>query len=317
MRILIAFSGDLLGYDPVITAIMDEFRTVDSFHQLDVVDVCRPVEQLMPVLTKDHDMVILMNATAWYLKNRLALSGRFKTFLFSFCMEDFLALLQTQTSPQDLMLHGIFTNGEVFMKNVSAAIPARFQWKPCATVDLSNRLESELVLGTVLPNVLDRDFSQLVLTIEALTPETANKFKIFLAADEKMRLPGALEPFAVRVPRETLFTCYTLFTHFIPAPRITDYRVGILPAEYMQAIISGCRPMLFHHPLTIGLESIVRPIFRSLVSYEKAVLDVLEGVDPIKVEHANYGDGNFLTTPARVVEDLLTIYDRLNANAST
>jgi hypothetical protein len=166
-----------------------------------------------------------------------------------------------------------------------------------------------LIFGTVLPNVVDRDFSQLKWTADFLAPEGHDaKLKIFISSAEKMRLPPSLDKYAVRVP--DVFEHYQSIRYFIPAPRIIDYRGGILPPEVIQAAHNGCQPMMIFHPLLSKMESSLT-LFRSLTAYGEGLKTALNGDDAVTVSLAQ----DMCPAPRVLAEQVWTAYTRWKANA--
>lgn len=244
-------------------------------------------------------------ALKWYTDMRIRIPGRPMFCALSWSAADLFNLVTPVDGLLDSGLHAIFTNCEEFVKQSTAALPVTYQMKP-----LSPPLPRDAdmaTFGTVLPNVADRDFSQLIYTNKFLRPHGSG-VTIFIRKDEHKRLPEDLSNFCTRV--DDIERAYRQVKYFIPAPRITDYRAGLFPPEVTQAIKYGCLPLIIHHPI-LEQNHGVTPMFNSLTKYDMALKLAFQGNAPVSVRVPATDADTHFNLATRVTQ----AYRRFKANA--
>lgn len=271
-NVLLVYSTKNMGYDPVIPALRD--RLVG--HEVVIGDMDDRGFKIERDPT-EYDLVITMDASLWYFRNRLAIRGRFMTCLASFCMGDLYHVLQ-QEDLADLGVGAIFTNSYAFSQQIKPGIPVVYTWKPVVPVLPDANAEKSFPFGTIIPNIADRDFSLVAVVAKWVKANGKGiPFPIFIPESERARLPASLEEFRVPVGPSQLFTCWTYIKNFVPAPRITDYRGGIIPIELIQAAVSGVPPVVISHPIVAPLGGTIEPLYSSMTQLRNALPAGLEG----------------------------------------
>jgi hypothetical protein len=259
------------------------------------------------------DAVLLLDSLGWFTRNRLSIPGRPWICAASFCFEDLKHLIELNSSMSDTGVQVLFSNCAEFVRHVSAAMSAKFCWKPLPPAGHLKRVESPSITGTVLSSVLDRDFSQLSYTFKLF--EAANRldrFCIYMPIDESMRLPDHLMASVHRY--RVIQDAFAGLDYFVPAPRITDTRVGIIQPELVWAAACGCTPLLIHHPLTESLEANGFLMERSLRSYDVTVNMIVEHGD-VPNRRVEMPDSMRFTVD-QFVDNVVVAYERCNANAA-
>lgn len=193
------------------------------------------------------DILLVLNALEYYMANRLSIPGRPWICAASFCYADLYTLYRGNVRLSDTGINAILTNCAPYVEQASSIVPTKLCYSPVLPMIFDELKAKPQTIGTFLPNVQDRDFSFLCWIYEKLKQrEMEDRFVIFKHfypgdADDRMhQLPGNLnytETFDLELP-----------AIYIPAPRITDYRAGVLPVELIQAWYSGCRPLVPFHP---------------------------------------------------------------------
>jgi hypothetical protein len=271
-NILLVYSTRNMGYDPVIPAIRDQLNG----HEVTIGDMDDRGFKIErdPI---EYDLVITMDASLWYFRNRLAIRGSFMACLASFCMADLHQLLQ-QENLVDLGVGAVLTNSYAFYQQIKPGIPVLYAWKPVVPVPPDANAPKSFPFGTIIPNIADRDFS--LVSVVAKWVKANGKgipFPIFLPESERARLPASLEEFRVPVGPSQLFTCWTYLKNYVPAIRITDYRGGIIPVELLQAAISGVPPIIIAHPMVVPLGGTIEPLYSSMTLLRHMLPQGLEG----------------------------------------
>lgn len=267
MEWLLAYSSEQTGHTGLAEALAASLGA--RLLNTDLSDAAWPDEA--------PDALLLLNGLQWYLHNRLSLRGRPWVCAASYCFEDLRQLIELNANISDTGVHVLFHNCAEFMRRVSAAMPARFCWQPLSRVPVAREREREpglCTVGTVLPNVMDRDFSQVLYTYQAfLRAGAAERFVVYGRPNERMRLPEELRP-ALRV-YEDMVDAFDQLDYFVPAPRVNDYRIGIVPSEVVWAAHCGCVPLLIYHPLMGVLERVGFTLEKSLRAYDTTINLVL------------------------------------------
>lgn len=313
MRLLIAYSAEQWGHDDVLSAFIGALAQLPKFFE--------PLQTL--ALNVDHenlpsdesfDAVICINALAWYIKNRADLKGRPWVCVVSFAMHDLHEFVRNISSAHDMGISAMFTNVATFVKQCSAAWPAAFMSRPSNIQEFKERTSSprKYTFGTVLPNIVDRDFSQLLLTQRYVTElKPSWELGIWVHETETKFLPKELEHLAV--PTFNLASAYDAIEYFIPAPRITDLRVGTMASEVIEAIARGCAPLLFVNPRLNEMDKYVSPHFTSLSAYKDAIKSIVGGTTMVDTQRVNH----LLPTPASCATQIWTAYIRWMTNNAT
>jgi len=260
---VVAYSSEQLGLDELAEALATRLNA--RFLDVDAPGAAWP--------GADAEAVLLLNGMKWFMHNRLSIPGRPWICAASFCFEDLRHLIELNSNMADTGIHVLFSNCAEFVRHVSAAMSAKFCWKPFAGTMVERETvgaDDVLLVGTVLPNIQDRDFSQVLYTYRAFKAAGAEeRFKVLVRTDEKMRLPEELRPAAQAY--SDISIAFHVLDYFVPAPRINDYRVGIVPSEVIWAAQCGCVPLLIYHPLMETLEHNGFTLEKSLRSYDVTI----------------------------------------------
>jgi hypothetical protein len=253
------------------------------------------------------DILLVLNALEYYMANRLSIPGRPWICAASFCYADLYTLYRGNVRLADTGINSILTNCAPYVEQASSVVPAKLCYSPVLPIAFTNKAST---IGTFLPNVQDRDFSFLCWIYEKLKQRgMEDRFVIFKqrypgdAADRMHQLPGnlnSIETFDVQLP-----------DIYIPVPRITDYRAGVLPTELIQAWHSGCRPLVPFHP---NIAPLKLRLYGSLTEIEHE-LDKLEAgrdLDPVGTP-----DKQFCPSVSDFVEEVMQARERWHRDRVT
>ena len=73
--------------------------------------------------------------------------------------------------------------------------------------------------------------------------------------------------------------------YYIPAPRLTDYRVGLIPPELIYAMWSGCTPIIVKHQV---IERLIGPLVSvqatSLLELDEMLHQAADGTLKVAVD---------------------------------
>jgi hypothetical protein len=207
--------------------------------------------------------VIIYDALSDWLMHRLAVMGDHPfVCAVSPSYADLHALSSTGVGFDESGVHILFTNCAAY----GTRGDKRIRVTRMPAVEVPNRGEH---VGTVLRDIGDRDFSLLRFVQDNYR---AGPFRIYLREGVSQNLP--FEPRGpdtiVRYRHEEL-DAYADLKMYVPAPRVTDYAGGVMPAEWGQAAACGCGLLLVRHPL-FDLDEHVLPTHRSLTNL-KATLN--------------------------------------------
>ena len=306
-NILLVYSTKSMGYDPVIPALVGNLGE----HNVVVGDMDDRGFKIEQDPT-EYELVLTLDASLWYFRNRLAIRGQFMACLASFCMSDLYQLLQ-QESLSDLGVNAVFTNCYAFSQQVKPGIPVIYTWKPVVPVLPDLDAPKSFPFGAIIPNVADRDFSLVAVVAKWVRANGKGiPFPIFMPDSERTRLPSQLEEFRVPVGPGQLFTCWTYIKNYIPATRITDYRGGIIPVELLQAALSGVPPVIIAHPIVAPLGGTIEPLYTSMTQLRHMLPIGLEG-KPMSVIRLK---PEFLPTPESFVRQVLMTFLDWRENAA-
>lgn len=279
MNILVTYSSLLTGQDPAIRVLVSELEHFASA-KVTLLDVHENPSLPEDAPEEGYAAILLVETTSWYADNCLILKGRPWVGLVALSLDGVLPFLRDQLSLVDSAIRAIFSTSSAFVTQVSAAVPALFTWKPIVVPTAP--AEVETIFGSVLINVLDRDFSQLLVTLKVLKEQwNPEALKIFVCDKEKMRIPDQLVENVRFVCADALWSAFKGIKYYVPAPRITDIRSGIIPSDLMQAAASGAQLLLIDHPLLRPISAEVNPMFKSVKSYSNAVADIAAGSEVV------------------------------------
>ena len=301
MNILLVHASANTGCDPAWPALAAAFRAGGhSVMAQDASDRTFRIER-DPVV---YDLVLTLDASLWYLHNRLAIQGSYVAMLASFCMGDLYHLIQ-QDDLRALGVRAIFTNCYAYSQQASPETPVFYVWKPIVVAPSAAQAEELFPFGTVVPNVADRDFSLVQFVVDWLKKtEPRTIFPIFVPDSERMRLPAGLESHRVPTEPTLLFSRWTKLWNYIPAVRITDYRAGIIPTELVQSVAADVPPVIIAHPIVMPLSGTVTPIFASLKQLREALTAGLQGKSMAQI----HIKPELLPTPEKFVAQVLLAY---------
>lgn len=220
--------------------------------------------------------VILWCSIRWWKENRIKIKGRPWVCAISWCFDDLMDVTTPGMGQIDAGVHCIITNCMEYVRQSSAAFETHFSLKPLEVAKPVG-LFDKATFGTVLPNVKDRDFSQLIYTRSYLLAKLGedyvnDHFLIRSLKTDDMRVPSVLYPYVSE--NECGFSG---IRYFIPAPRITDYRGGVFPPEIYEALARGCTPLLIKHPVLDRQTMGITTAYSNLYDYNSALDRAITG----------------------------------------
>lgn len=269
MEILVLHDLEQLGHCDMIAEMrvalpqMPAFR--DASVQLDYAD-----DANLELIEKErYDAVILMDALQFYFRHRLRFQGRPWFCLVAFAGSTPLEFKKVNLP--DSGIHAVLSNCLPLVSQVGSVIPSSFCWQPRALVSDVDPSVDRKSIGCVLPNVADRDFCLLdrVVTAYRHVPGAVAP-AIFLSDSAKGQVPESLREFVFRYKHDLQRQCFNGLRYYVPAPRLTDYRSGVVPPDLVQAMAYGIRPLCIYHRVLAPLEPYLQ-MYRSLDEYDAAV----------------------------------------------
>lgn len=271
MKILMAYSSKQLGCDPVVEQLYRHLQSLK--HEVYVADI-ELVQDNAATVQQHYDFILLMDALDWYIQNRIKLIGRPKVCMWSTCFETLMPLLVHNVTT--LGIDSFITNCPTFFDQISKVMPTTFSHKP---VLASPAYSTFSMIGAVLPNVADRDFSMLARTWDIVKKQgKKDRFLLALPVNETKRLPPAFT--GLNIVRYSGFQEASALLDSLGVtvlcPRITDYRAGIFPPEILFAAKHKAQPLLIHHQNLTPLEGFISPIAKSLKEFDELVVDALK-----------------------------------------
>jgi hypothetical protein len=262
------------------------------------------------VFGSEWDIILLLNALDWYVGHRLRIKGRPWVCAAAWVFDGIRPVTRFQMA--DIGVRQLFVNMPGVLEEFGTAFPARFTWPPLPSrthVRRSGPLRTAATVGTVVPNIADRDFVLLeeVRRIAEQLGIDSGRFQIHVPyGTDPRQLPGRLGEHVNLITPDGFneAAAYGSLDWYVPAPRITDYRAGILPYELIRAVAAGCLPLMIEHPVYEPLEA-AYPSFRSFDRWKTAVESAFrfgkdELTSPIREE--------LVPTPAQFIREVLAAH---------
>lgn len=303
MRSLIVIDKHQIGEHPALPEVVEQFKRLGSSH----VEVHSPaLDVSWSPSDEDVDVLILMDSLGWYERNRMIVPGRPWVCLTAFHMDTLLPIVRGYSTAFDLGLRAVFSCSANFVTQMSAILPTFFTWEPVSEETFEVDPEFRNVkFGCVLPNILDRDFSQLIYTYKYLDEcGRTSDMKIFRVEGDE-RLPEPLNEVEVIKTPAAVEGMFRQIQYYVPAPRITDYRATIIPSDILRAAVCGAFPLVIHHPIMESLLGTAIPMNRSLSRYKVTLESALEQV-PKRVTLPS----NLRPSPRKFVDQILEVRHR-------
>jgi len=240
MKVWVVFSSRQMGNDSLPTDLVRAFWLYTEASQVALLEA----EQFPETKPEgEPDVLLLVGAIGPYLGWRFHVPGRPWICAASFCFADLWNLYTGSVRGEEVGIHCIMTNCAWYVERTLEALPTVFCHKP---VSVSERPVKRPLVGTVLTNVEDRDFSLVAWVYERMKEKGAgDDFVIMRPARKTMCLPKQLAD-THRPVYATDSDAYARLKYFVPAPRLTDYRGGICP-ELIKAWAAGCIPLTIVH----------------------------------------------------------------------
>jgi hypothetical protein len=194
--------------------------------------------------------IILIDCITEYLSNRLNVIGRPWVCALSSVFADLYSLYRTGLVFAEMNIHHIVSNCQVFVDKFPEF--SQFSYRPVLpahspipdprlpwTLANPQAEEGEIkAFGCWVPNVEDRDWC-LVYMAKGIVPGDVG---VFVDSAAK-RLPQGLEDSTVGTGKKGRWMVY------VPAPRITDYRAGVIPYEILEQLSRGTPVLTIDHQI--------------------------------------------------------------------
>lgn len=270
MKLWILYSPLNMGGDRLALQIKLAFEKIEEISQVELI----PDTALHARFETSGlpDSLLVLNALESYMGWRFSIPGRPWVCVASFCYADLYTLYRGSVRLDETGINMVLTNCSYYVERASVAVPAKLCYSPVYPFRLLQDSDNKSI-GTVLPNVVDRDFSLVSWVYEKVKQRgMEDRFVIFQEYNgDSSRLPGDLH-------KVTKVNNYPDI--YVPAPRITDYRSGVLPFELIQAWYTGCRTLVAFHPI---LEPLNLKMYGSLAEIEQELdkFEAGEDLEPI------------------------------------
>lgn len=291
MNILLVYSTRQQGHDPFVFRLVEQL-SAEAGRQVFSLDA--DAGKTLLGQTK-FDLLIVLNAVHWYILHRLSICGTPQVAIASFTGDDVHELMGSLDAIRANETT-IFTNCYALQKQLEATFSVVYVLKPVVVpTNPDFKPEDSVALGTVLPNIRDRDFS-LIEYVSAYLKERHPKqqFPIIVSAEEKFRLPKSLEEWRTPVAPDSLYFSFSYMRTYVPALRLTDLKVGVIGCELWQVLAGGCGLLLPNHPLLMSI-SAYTPCFASLADLDRQIEAALKDGPQMRAQSVSDGVSNFVT----------------------
>ena len=290
-------------FDPVkMTA--DALRTEDQDHKVSG-----------SIWENTWDIIVVYNAMEPYLANRFNIKGRPWICSASFHFEDTHTFYQGSIPIAEMGLDALFTNCQPFVERAAPHIPTKFMWPPLGHPEGYNGYRLGYKIGSYVPNISDRDFSQIELCYQLLKSRgLEGNFSVFspIADELKAAFPDAGFTESIIPDKNT----YGNIPFFVPAPRISDILYGVIDDVLLSAIMNGSKPLLIRHGKFPQLTEWIKPMFESVLELELKLISICEGnTDILDIEARRLFEPG--DTDRDFVNAVITAYKRKAANGTT
>jgi hypothetical protein len=266
-RISIVYSGRQAGYDDVVPALANPNawggRPV-TLRDADRLDSWKELNELT-----EKSVLLLYGCLEQYLRHRFEFQSRPWVCAACFWFADLYALYRNEVPLGDTGIRTVYTNCRYYVEQTADyPIPVLFAWAP-VPAGYSGEYD-RTAIGSVVPNVEDRDFSLLLYVHKAMQDlGMQERLAVFAQKGRQQRLPEALEEIAIPFSPGEEMSCYAKIDKYLPCPRITDHRLRVVPRELFKAAQSGCRFLV--------MKSAVYPVYEQLLQGTISSLRQLRG----------------------------------------
>lgn len=208
------------------------------------------------------DRIILWDCIEDYLANRLHVKGRPWVCAISTVFADLYSTYRTGLSADEMNIHFILSNCQTFVNNSKGL--AKFMnpvWYSEHDSDYNapEHPNPACLFSCNVPNIEDRDWSLVNYISEQCIRNGKHPVIVGRSLDHMggNKLPGQSTNFLGLEERSTFVPGY----FEVIAPRITDYRAGVIPYEIMFHLNHGRRVVAAKH-------QVLEPILRYLYTFE-------------------------------------------------
>lgn len=242
--------------------------------------------------------------TTWYAM-RASIPGRYRVIGCAFRFLDLYEFMRSFKTVSESGLSALFSNCKSFISQFGQGCPSSFTYRPVVVPVSTSAASRKYPFVSVIDKVADQDFS----FADRVSRKYGNKYVIFALSGALSDFPTGIADRVVPVTdSEPESTWYQHGSVYIPTPRITDYRGGIIPIEYFKAARYGCRLMLTKHPLTLEFGNVVSgiPLYESMTSLDAALDSSVACAPPVLPDVS-------APTPKQFAAQISTAYKRLEA----
>ena len=303
MRILLLAPRHVLDWDPVTSQIVDSFSRAG--HACAAVDADTGGE---------WDIVIPFDSMlTQYVESRASFKGRPWVLSTVYRGSDIIRCHEKfGPNPMDWGVNALMVSSPHYVTAMPSLSNAIFCWRPehpDGWVKGEDFEKRKYLFGSVVDKVEDQDF--------CLAARVARKYYdqyvLFVGSEEeKEALPAEVKEFAVIRTKET-GQGYSQFSFYVPTPRVTDCRCGMVPYEYIQAMMNGCWPLLISHPSIKPLEAVLGS-YQSLNGFDS----MLESAGQLRAAGGRLFNKEdcekFMSTPEEFVRRVLIAHSRTKKN---
>jgi len=238
-------------------------------------------------LTGEFDLVLPLDEMLINFHNmRSRIAGRFQSIGLSFKFGPLYRYFQYTNGLLDSGLAALICNCPSFVRRIGGALPAVFSYRPLATAK-PFLASSQRHFVSVIDEVADQDFALAARVAgEVEKHKMQDDYRIYCCSNDLEKLPSAVRQCAVSCDLAKEPDLYAEGGAYIPTPRVTDYRGGVVPAEYFKALKWNRRPIFPGHQLLH--ETFPRwPLCKSVKEVDEAIdaagktefTDFLTGLD--------------------------------------
>lgn len=280
------------------------FHTASDFKRLlGVPEVFETNEMMRVFSNKEYDWILLLDCIEDYLGRRLAVRGRPWVCAISTVFADLYSTYRNNLKSSEMNIHKIISNCRTFVDHSKGM--GVFSYPPVPEFSDTGFEWMNIQDGgfsCVVPNIEDRDWSLASLVVYTLKEMNVTLSISYLHSGYQDKLKVKQLP---NILIENEIFPRPVGKVYIPAPRITDYRAGVIPSEilFFNSLPGSNRRLI----LTIAHQCLepVLPYIHAVKNISQLKLALSAIVSGAKIAMPPEMPSNFYPRPKAIVEEII------------
>lgn len=317
MNVALLYDFEQIGHSQLLPQLANALRTMFSADAA-IYPVAAEGECISNLPDLDFDVIVLLDALKAYFRHRLEFKGRPWVCLYSMCGSTMAQFRMRKADESGI--RAIISNCANAVQQLNNVVPSLFFWPAVPT---SGVRSADAPVGCVLPNVEDRDFCLMDAAAKVYGEEfnqqrAKRKLSLFLPAiissalTDTAGLSSNLMTFCEMHNFSSVYDESAAWDlrYYIPAPRLTDYRLGVVPPDILRACAYGIKPLLIYHKVLEPLQPYVT-MYTSWDAYTAALRELFTTGEVAAAKVPRLPD-NLIPLVGELASAIATAYHRDN-----